>query len=92
MQFQFIYTDIKMALLPFSGRPLKKPNQAPDDAMNEQVTHQVPQVIHAKLVAMEPHGGLQVVHVDEPQILLPQFPAFQLLTLGAEGKDGVTPS
>lgn len=56
-----------------------------------KVTHQVPQVIHAHLVTMEPHGSLQVVHVDEPQVLLPQFPAVQLLTLETEGKDGVMP-
>lgn len=57
-----------------------------------KATHPVPQVIHAHLVAMEPHGGLQVVHVDEPQVLLPQFPAGQVLTLKRRGRDGVRQS
>lgn len=50
------------------------------------LTHQVPQVIHAQLVSVESHWGLQVVRVDKPQVLLPQFPAAQVLILEREGE------
>lgn len=62
------------------------------------VTHQVPEVIHAQPVGVEPHGGLQVVPVDKIQVLLPQFPAAQELILEKRGREkerqrgGVRPS
>lgn len=47
-------------------------------------SHPVPHVVHAQLVGVEPHGGLQVVHVDQPQVALPQLPAAPLLHLETE--------
>lgn len=47
-------------------------------------SHLVPHVVHAQLVGVQAHGGLQVVHVNQPQVLLPQLPAASLLHLQTE--------
>lgn len=51
------------------------------EEQNEQASHQVSHVVHAQLVGVKPHGGLQVVRGDEHQVLLPQFPAAHVLHL-----------
>lgn len=51
---------------------------------SERGSHQVPHEVHAHIVGVKPHGDLQVVHGNEHQVLLPQFPAAHILCLSTE--------